>query len=958
MARDGTANEVLAGWPAEASLPLIGRRLELDVVVEAIKGARSGRSTAVLLRGEAGVGKSRLLAEALRQADLLGCRALTARVDELDGGLPYSALRDALGPALEAEHEPALRSAVSELQSALLLALPGTTQLLTHREALQVAVASGERVLRAWADRQPLVLAVDDLHACDTDTLAVLSVLIRHLRGSRCVFVGALRDDAGSRPGELTALVERLGAVGAATVVELRPLDIDESRSLAASVLGGPPDETLAQLIWEKCRGNALLLKETLRSMLDAGALVEDLGRFRIAGEPPVVTLSPRSALLHRVFDLGKPARDLIRTLTLFPRPDLERLDVMADLAGLSMSEAAAAFDRLLEANLLSHRTGTRYEFTHPVVRDTLYDDLGPAERRRLHAAFVERLQRDKAAGADVMLSELATHVAASAGPGTPGAVELLVQAGDQVAATAPGTAAEWFGKALSLLPPDDARRATLLAHRARALALASRFDESTEAACQAMPLVAPGPDRQRLVIRAVSNLIALGLYQAALTMADESINESAQLGQPPHPRLVERRAAVLLIIDQIDEAERAARDALAAAADDVVTRTLALGTLAAIAFNRGRMQVCMALFDEQHALAETLPGTHLTALVTRSVYLTMAGHVREGRAAAAKARRVAAEAGSAAYQGILDTGDVLVGWLLGDWDTALENAGRARVTLATSGQRYTIGVVAGVEAEILVERGRFHDAHRVLASIGDDTLGSSLLAWARAGVELGLEDLVAARHTIAAALDRDRASGRVTMLHLLLDRLVDIETRAGQLRAAQLAAAELHDVSALIGSPWVSILAERAQGRTRDDPAALRRAAALACNEDLPFEAAVTRLELGVRGDGDALRSALVEFERLGAVPWRRRALAEMRARGIRVPASPRSKDQPLSETQRVMARLVHDGHTNRQIANILCLSPKTVEAYLTKLYDRTGCASRLDLALAVESGRVRLDP
>ena len=156
-----------------------------------IKGARAGRAGLVVIRGAAGVGKSRLLVEGLTLAERLGFRILHGRADELDRGMPYAALRDALSVALRAEDNPLLAELTAKVQGVLTGTSPNEPgdELGATVGSLQNAFGAGEQLLRQWADRDPLLVAIDDLHAADPDTITVITLLARLLRDTRVLLV-------------------------------------------------------------------------------------------------------------------------------------------------------------------------------------------------------------------------------------------------------------------------------------------------------------------------------------------------------------------------------------------------------------------------------------------------------------------------------------------------------------------------------------------------------------------------------------------------------------------------------------------------------------------------------------------------------------------------------------------------------------------------------------------------
>ena len=233
------------------------------------------------MRGEAGIGKSRFLDEVLAQAELLGHTVRDGRLGDLDRYVPFAAFVLALSPVLADERDPELWA---------------TTEVLANGLAggdlpLARLVDEVERLLRGWAGRNPVVLAVDDLHAADVDTMAVLSQLVRRLRYDPVTFVATMRAHAPDVGPDLAATVERLGRDGLAEVIDLDPLDADDVRGLIRTTIDATPDDRLVDVLWEATRGSPFYVVEGLRSLDASGGLVREEGRCRLAtgraGEAP-----------------------------------------------------------------------------------------------------------------------------------------------------------------------------------------------------------------------------------------------------------------------------------------------------------------------------------------------------------------------------------------------------------------------------------------------------------------------------------------------------------------------------------------------------------------------------------------------------------------------------------------------------------------------------------------------
>lgn len=936
--------------PAASGSPLIGRHRELELIAECLKSARSSGASVVFLRGEPGVGKSRLAVEAVQRARLLGFRVLSGRADELDRGIGYAALREALMRALLDEADPGLRDIVDAVNRALFPPPGGSgPPPPVPAGSLQTAYGAAERLLRAWSEREPVLLALDDLHAADGDTLAVTSLLARELADARVVIVATLRAHPPDLGIELAALVERLASYPHVQVLDIEPLDDEDVRALAASRLGAPPDDELAATLVEMTRGNPFYVEELLRAYQDAGVVDIDGSRSRLRAGAPPVALSTRNALLTRVSRLGASARAVGRVMTAFQRFDLDKLDVITELTGLDAPEVELAFDVLVQARILAPSGPRGYEFTHPIVRATLDDDLGPAERRRLHATAATRLLADREAGRAVSVLELATHVAASATVGDPVAVAILAEAGDTVATTAPRSAADWYERALEILPEGRPGAGSLLARRARALYLGMQKRAAADVARAAVAALPPGVERSRTATILVAALSSLGLVSSALEAADEFLG-----GEGDAPRLLAQRAQLLVYLDRFEEADATARRGLDAVADPTM-EAFALAPLAASAYGRGRTDEAVELLDRALSHAEELtPGVRLMSATTRASYLAYAGFRAKAEEALAQANALSARLGGVAFRTDLEPVAVWIDGLAGRWDEALTRADAVVHDLERTAELFQVPLVRVMQSWILLERGQIGAAAAAHDAIPEGTPWGSMVAWSAAGIEAAKGHDEVARKLLIEAWDHDRATGRRSVAAPLLGLLIEVELSDGRREAAAEWLAELEHAVATVTSPWVRCIVGRSRARVLGDVDAARHAGEQATEDGLRFEAAVALLTVAQldRAATEELRRAHDQFRDLGAEPWRRRAASLLRDRGLKVPRRRSRPADELTTPERELARLVADGLTNREIANVLYLSPKTVEVYLSRLYAKVGCKSRVELATAVTTG------
>src|SRR6266540_3342551 len=926
---------------------LVGRHSELQQLVEAFKASRAGGAVTVVIRGEPGIGKSRLLTEALAQAELLGHDVLHGRLDELDRYLPYAAIRAAVWPALAAEHDPELVDAAETVQEGLTALLAGGTE----RDAVPVhRLFEGlERLLREWCDRRPVVLAIDDLHAADSDTLTLVALLVRHLQTAPIAFVATMRSHPPDVSVELQSAVEQLARDSLASVIELGPLDRDEVRAVARAVVSATPDERLVGALFEAAKGNPFYVEEGVRSLQASGALVVDHDECRLADEAAPPTLSGRSTLVYRLFNLGPAARSVARALTAFRRFDVDHLPLLAAITELDEPTVEDSFDILVNARVLRRDEG--YEFVQPVLRATLYEERGAAERRCVNGIIAARLLADRAAGLPVALPDLATHLAVSAAPGDNDAVAVLEEAARAASSSAPASAAAWYTRALELLPAEDARRGALRAEQARTFFLASQFERAADAGRLALELMPPSRARSRTAGVLVASLTIIGAFEEALAQASAVLSASDE----PLPRLHAERGMLLAHLHRFAEAEDEARRALDLAGDDDGARALAWGALAGAVHAKGDVAACLEYLGRRSTASEHLgPAARLGALAQRATLLATSGFVRDSDAALAEAGALRDALGGTALRELLEVSATMTDWLAGRWDKALE---RTRwLSLPPQPAEAWVSLARAADLAIRVARGDYAGARIAYDQLEGERFAPSSALWARALLHEALGELDEAVGLLEAAWEHDMACGRRAELHGVFDRLVGIELDRDNHDAAARWAKEADDVLQASTSPWAQLILDRLHATIDGDVEAGRAAVVRADDAGLVVEAAHCRLTLGELGDEAPanLRAAYETYRDLGAESWRRRVAHAMKAAGLEAPRSRPARHGALNDTEVRLCQLVRDGLTNRQIAHTLLISPKTVEVYLSRLFAKTGCASRLELAVAVSEGRI----
>ena len=461
--------------------PLVGRTEQFTALVELYHAASQGRTQVAVLRGEAGIGKTRLATEFLGWAVAQGAEVLHGRAYETAARLPYQPLVDALRPRLEHEAAPTmLLSSVwlTELSRLLPelrdrspdLPLPGGDEAAARTRLFEALVRLG----RALSARAPLVLFIDDVQWADVASLDVLDYVGRRWKEDEtsALLLFCLRSEVLATTPALDEWLFGLRRDVPVAQIDLGPLRFEDTVQLLQA-LGPEPSvpadgEAFARWIFTETRGQPFYIVETLRTLLEGGALAaphdEEATWTMDILRPPArntsrAALPPsvRQIIQARLAPLPQAARDLLAAASVLGQGFT--FELLCDVGRLTEDEALPALDSVVRSNLI-HELGQtepqsgdgQYTFAHDKIRDVVYSEAGEARRRVFHRRAMEALQT-----AGMPAAELARH--AMAGGLDEPALRFSIAAGDD---------------AMRLLAARDAA-----VHYERALTLAERLRRS-----------------------------------------------------------------------------------------------------------------------------------------------------------------------------------------------------------------------------------------------------------------------------------------------------------------------------------------------------------------------------------------------------------------------------------------------------------------------------------------------
>ena len=525
------ASGVLTG---QERTPFVGRAQERTRLLQAVERARSGSGTLMLIGGEAGVGKSRLVEEATAEARRLGFMVLTGHCVDQQGAPPYLPTMEHLEEAARQRSPEGFRQALGEnapeiakLMPELRVRypdIPEPVSLPPEQERRYLLHGIAEFVERN-ARTTPLLLVFEDLHWADESTLLLVRLLAQRAAQVPVLAVGTYRD-TDLKPGRpLAAVLPDLLRQRLAEEILLDRLTADGVAAVIAGRAGSAPPPQLVALVYAETEGNPFFVEEVFRHLHEAGKLLDEAGHWR-AGVQIADTDVPRSVGLVIGQRLERVSDDCRRILTIAALAGkVFRFDLLAAFEGVGEDDLLDALEEAARATLIedvSVEREARYAFVHEQIRQTLLSLLSTARRQRLHLRMADAIEALYGRDAEGHAPDIAYHLyqAGGAAPGERTAGWLVTAAVRALEALAFEDALRDLDAARTVLPERDAEGAVrVLRLRARALRGLARLDEALAAFAEALQLAPAGTERDA-VLQARARL-KLDLFRGRDALAD-----------------------------------------------------------------------------------------------------------------------------------------------------------------------------------------------------------------------------------------------------------------------------------------------------------------------------------------------------------------------------------------------------------------------------------------------------
>lgn len=941
--------------------PLLEREPELAALEGALADPATGRDGRfVLVEGPAGIGKTTLLRRFEASAANGGHRVLSAVGSEMERDFGFGVVRQLLGPALRsldrAELTQLFTGPIALTAAIFGMAEPGVIDVAPTEASLYGLFW----LLAALLESGPLVLSIDDAHWADVASLRFFRYLAHRLDGLPALVVLAARPN---EPGVQTEVLQ--GLAGGGGVESIQPALLSEAATAAIvrERFGEASSAAIEAACHEATGGNPLLIQSLLAELTPSQGGADE--RASIAVER-IAEVGPgwiAAGVVERAGRIDPDGAAVVRSAAVLD--DGADLRTLAALAGVERERTAAILDGLAAAAILNADGDRR--FAHPLLRTAVYESIPPATRGEMHSRAAHLLHEH-----DAEAETVAAHLLLCEPGGNAEALDVLETAANRAGERgAPESVLAYLDRALPEAR-DPARRGAIL-HRLGQAGVALRDPASIERLQQAAELI-DDPARALDVYIELADMLALaGLWDASVATIEVALARFQGSGLPG-----------LLDLEAIRGAARGYDPATAELFSEDLPRLLGLARGRTDERSRHLRWVLAGLgacrdMPREEILALIGPRTQEwsfeqngreSSLVSQAAMgLLMVDQVEDGSALAAgfedDARRrgsLLATMAAVGFRASLDQRRGRLDSAEEDLRVAIDLVGRNELSLMvlTTFLHFCLDTI--VERRGLEAVAEMVEELEVPPPFGQTASGAMVLD-VRGAVRLARGDRAGAVATLREAEALIRPLGFSSRFSLWRSRLALALPDSERAEAIELAEEELRQGSEL-ESPRVESVALRALGLLRGGEEGLellRRSVELQRQDGFPLELARSLTELGAalrranqRKDArELLREASDLAQRCGAERLEEQIREELRVAGAKPRRRAVSGPQSLTPAERRVAATAAAGATNREIAQMLFISMRTVEMHLTNTYRKLGISTRAELAGAIDGHR-----
>jgi DNA-binding CsgD family transcriptional regulator len=928
---------------------LVGRDAEVATLVQCLGAVADGYGTILVIEGEPGIGKTRLLAEASAAALAAGFTVLSGNGYELAQDYPFGAVAQALD--LRSSSPDAQRAAIA----VLLRSAPSQSQSLEFR-LLEDIQSQVERL----SIKAPVLLAMDDLQWVDSPSLLALAHLAQGLAPLRIAMICTVRP-----PPRRTPVDQFLWSGAAMTRLQLGPLSAAAVADLVAHLLKGEPGPRLLNHVAGGA-GSPLLVRELAEALRQQGSLGRVGSAVELIGEP--LPPSFRRLVLDRLRSVPPETANVLRIASV-----LGSAFSVADLAA-TVHRTATDLTEVLEPALRQGLLGELDEhlaFRHQLVRDVIYEDMPRSVRSALHSQVGHVL-----AGLTASAARVAMHLAKGSEGDRAEAVDWLRRAASEAAYQSPQLAVDLLDRAVSLAGGVHPAREEMLVDRALALTWAGRADETVLMARAMLTANAGSPLEERMRLALAQALLVQGRWAESAEEL-EALASRTGVAENGRGRLLGDAALARAHSGDLRRATALAHEARAVGERlrDALTQSIAMSSLAVVAHFEARYLESLDASREalmlEHKSDNPEAGLRPTS-IWLGLGLADADQFEEALQVLQVGRRHCEVSGRYWQLPLYQDGIATIHFYAGEWDDAVAEMETCVVLAQERGTLWWVVPANCILAYIAIHRDQddvadaaLSAANRQLTNSTRD-FGANRLMWVTGLRHEARGDLKQALSQLVAGWEATTRAGFLPHYLTIGPDLVRVALSAGDRGRAHNVAETVDAVAARTGVRSAAAIGLRCLGLVQDDAALLLEAVtalrvsprrvdlALACED------AGTHLvrEGNTASAVPLLDEALAEYRRIGARRDAGRTVSALRAAGVRRPPPDRSPRpslgwQALTLTEQRVMELASQGLTNPEIGNRLFISRRTVATHLSHIFGKLQISSRVELAALARDRR-----
>jgi DNA-binding CsgD family transcriptional regulator/tetratricopeptide (TPR) repeat protein len=976
---------------------MIGRASELAQLNTLLADAKKGKGSTLIVSGEGGIGKTRLLTAATEKAAKSGWNVVMGRSYAVETGIPYALFSDAFLPLLQTFDSSTLNVLTRGGSAELSMLFPVLGNADSRGRLAAGAEASELKARLLWnftqfvgrlSLKQPICIVLENLQWSDASSLELFHFLSRNVATNPIAILASYNETERDLNQFLRTTEQSLLNLGVAGQLKLGPLSQTEVFDLITTSYDGDTRamRQFSALLYGWTRGNPFFIEETMKELIASGVLRNDNGRWT-GWEVESLNLpsTVRDAVVARIGRLSRDARELADIASVVGTP--MTFGQLANLSGLDEAALAAAMDELSSQRILVEERGTgdtTYPFAHPMVQQVLYSALGSGRTRLLHSRVADSLEHFYGGRSDAHAGELAFHFSRSGAQGIK-AVRYLTRAGRNALDTyANREAASFLSSALKQteqLQQTVATRSEILRDLARALQRLGKYDEALTLWSQARDAaIASGDNEARAAIEYRMGLAHYwsGRFDRALEHYDDGIG-AAGSDDSSVIRLHLAKAICLQELAQLDAAKTEMQSALAVAEANgdpsllsrchralLMLHTWTGPRETAVEHSRKAIE-----FAERSGEKMLEWQTNLAAAVHSGLSSNPADTTRQ--------LNRCAELENELRSPLLPMWSAEVSLLYsswtGKWDEALAIGERAIASALTYSQNTLVPRMLVWTGLIYLSR---HELDRARLYFDD--------AWHRSGADRVTGHRIDVQSVIPAHIGRaayqleignyseairigeegadlaDRLGYVAWTLHWILPVIGEAALWMRDFPRAEACLARIRRDAERLSSPVGAALADACEGMLyllRDENVGeaigyLR--SAINKLDAIPMPDLASRVRRAIAqafrdyGDRDTaiseLRLAHDALSELGAHGQLEKVRHEMRGLGARPPAKASGKGiGALTGRELEIAQMVAQRKTNKQIGAALDISSRTVSTHLTNIFGKTGVGSRAEL-------------